>query len=264
MTERVHLSTKTANRIRRHERGISLIEVLVGLVIGLLVSIAAIGSLVFTKSSSSLVGDTARLQQDASTIMRLIGHHAREAGARPVQNASSGEAAEANSNVQFDTSYLGYSTSTFTELRAIDGTSNTTDTLGLSHSVDPAIQVRDCLGTLPPNSATTSITNDFSVVNGELRCQGMSTTASIAGGVEDFQVWYGVHSGDNMRYLIASDVADWSAVESILVCLRMSGETQSGDAASLAMNGCNGETVAADGRIRRVFRQVFTLRSSGL
>lgn len=264
MIERLHPSSGTAYGRLRRERGISLIELLIGLVIGLLIAIAAIGSLVFTKSSSTIVGDTARLQQDASTIMRLIGHHAREAGARPVQNASSGEAAEKNSNVQFDTTYLGYSTSTFTELRAIEGSSNGTDTLGLSHSVDPAIEVRDCLGTLPPNSATTSITNDFSVINGELRCQGMSSTASIAGGVEDFQVWYGVHSGDNMRYLVATDVADWNAVDSLLVCLRMAGETRSGDAASPAMNGCNGELVAADGRIRRVFRQVFTLRSSGL
>lgn len=254
----------TVNGLRHRVRGISLIELLIGLVIGLLIAIAAIGSLVFTKSSASVVGDTARLQQDASTIMRLIGHHAREAGARPVRNASSGEAAESNSNVQFDTTYLGYSTSTFTELRAVDGSSNGTDTLGLSHSVDPAIEARDCLGTLPPSATTTSITNDFSVVNGELRCQGMSSTASIAGGVEDFQVWYGVHTGDNMRYLIATNVVDWNAVDSILVCLRMSGETRSGDAASPAMNGCNGETVAADGRIRRVFRQVFTLRSSGL
>ena len=69
------------------QRGVSLIELLIGLVIGLLVVVAAMGSLVYTRASSLLIGDSTRLQQEAATAFRIIGGVARQAGARHLEDA---------------------------------------------------------------------------------------------------------------------------------------------------------------------------------
>ena len=44
----------------------------IGITIGLLVVVAAIGSFVYTRASSTTVGDSSRLQQDAATALRAV------------------------------------------------------------------------------------------------------------------------------------------------------------------------------------------------
>jgi hypothetical protein len=51
-------------------------------------------------------------------------------------------------------------------------------------------------------------------------------------------------------------------VDTVMVCLRISGETRTNPTA--ASTGCNGEVVPADGRIRRVFTRVFNLRNAAV
>lgn len=235
------------------ERGVSLIELLIGLTIGLLVAVAAVGSLVYTKVSSTTVGDSSRLQQDASTAFRIIGQHLRQTGARPVQN-------HIDERVRFNPSYSGLSTSTFTVLNGTEGSSNSTDTLVISYGNDTTIEARDCLGQIPSGA---TVTNTFTVSANELRCRGSAasaTTQAIISGVEDIQIWYGVRNGTNLSYLTASNVTDWSLVETVQVCLRLVGEARGNQTVDIP--GCiAGQTITADGRIRRVFRQVFDLRN---
>lgn len=242
----------------RRQRGVSLIELLIGLTIGLLVAVAAVGSLVYTKVSSTTVGDSSRLQQDASTAFRIMGHQVRQAGARRLQNATGGK-------VQFNPTYQGLSTTTFVILDGTEGTSNGTDTLVVSYDVEPTIDARDCLGQTP---AGTLVRSTFRVVGRELQCQGSATSATfqaLISGVEDMQVLYGVRTGDDLRYRVASDVPDWGLVESVQVCLRLVGDVAGTPTVAATTPGCvAGQTVNSDGRIRRVFTQVFNLRNVGL
>lgn len=254
------------SRSRTQQSGLSLIELLIGITIGLMVVVAAVGSLVYTRTSSTTVGDSTRLQQDAANAFRLIGHQIRQGGARRVVNPLAGSA-----NVEFNSLYVGFginaNTAATIVLRGTDGAAGAPDTLQLSHDTDDVLQSVDCLG--EPSAAANSVTSVFSVNSNELRCDGSgpSGVLPILQGVEDFQVTYGFRTGDDLQYRTATAIAlvnpaPWDQVETVQVCLRLAGELTNIPGA--AVTGCNGENVAADGRIRRVFLRVFNIRNQGL
>ncbi|MDM7942481.1 MAG: PilW family protein [Hydrogenophaga sp.] len=243
----------------RHQAGVSLIELLVGLVIGALVSVAAIASFSATRSTSVTVSDSTRLHQDAALAFRAIGHHIRQAGAQQLLDAGGG-------TVIFNPEFEGYGSAQVPQsLRGSNGPNNGPDVLEISHDDEASLNPLDCLGrdAHPPKG----IGNKFELVNGSLRCQGSDGGNSdpLVAGIEDFQVRYGVRTSDRLQYLDADaswTSANWNAVETVMVCLRLSG--QAGGQAGLDTTGCNNENIANDGRIRRVFVRVFTVRSSAL
>ena len=83
--------------------------------------------------------------------------------------------------------------------------------------------------------------------------------------VEDLQFWYAVRLPGvlplQVQYQTANNVADWRFVEAVQVCVRLAGTATNNPTGGQATVGCNNENIADDGRIRRVFRQVFTLRN---
>ena len=114
-----------------------------------------------------------------------------------------------------------------------------------------------------------NVQSTFSVGGNELRClgSGSATAFALLQGVEDFQVWYGLRIGDNLLYRTATAISvvvpvPWDQVETVQVCLRLAGELSNNPGA--AVTGCNGENIANDGRIRRVFFRVFKIRNQGL
>jgi type IV pilus assembly protein PilW len=71
----------------RRQAGFSLVELMVGITVGLLVVVAAVGSLAFTQASSTVVVDNAGLQQKADAIFRNIAYHVEQAGAFDVEQS---------------------------------------------------------------------------------------------------------------------------------------------------------------------------------
>ncbi len=255
-----------SRRARHRQAGVSLLELLIGITIGLLVVVAAVGSLVFTRTSSLSVDDSSRLQQDATNTFRILGHHIRQSGARRIVNPLAG-----NANVEFNSAYGGFGTNPNTSsplvLQGTDGAGSAPDTLQVSYDTDPVLQSMDCIGA--PTLVANNISSTFSVVGNELRClgSGSATQFALLQGVEDFQVLYGLRTGDNLQYLTATAItasvpAPWDRVETVQVCLRLVGELGNTPGADVA--GCNGENVANDGRIRRVFFRVFKVRNQGI
>lgn len=256
------------------QSGVSLIELMIGLVIGLMVVIASMGSLVYTRAASRMMGDSTRLQQDAATALRVIGEMVRQAGARRLLDTPGG-------TVCFNPGYTGIEVNPNTwqpaAAKGTDGASEGPDTLQLDrdHTLTTGVDVKsplntdntDCLGqpTVPGNN----VTSTFSVDAGELKCKGSGSTDgayALIAGVEDFQVWYGLRQGAGLRYTTATALnqlypAPWDQVEALRVCLRLAGSVTSGFGATTL--GCQGETVPNDGRLRRVFFRVFKLRNAG-
>lgn len=261
------------------QAGVSLIELMVGMVIGLLVTVAAMGSLMYTRTASHLVGDSTRLQQEAATAMRVIGGVARQAGARRLEQSVPG------GPVVFNPAYAGHGVHPITRhpysIKGTDGTSSKPDTLeirrdrGLSDE-----ESTDCLGeiTKAVKETTRVELNDnkeqevnslFKVVANRLHCDGSGETTgahALVSGVEDFQVWYGLREGHTLRYTTANTINSttpqpWDQVETLRVCLRLVGGLD--NLPSADATGCQGETIANDGRLRRVFFRVFHLRNAG-
>lgn len=235
------------------QAGVSLIELLVGLTIGAIVSIAAVASFSSTRAASTTVSDSTRLHQDAALAFRTIGHHLRQAGAQQLNDTGGG-------NVEFNPAFLGYGIDGSPQaLLGAEGGNNAPDVLQISHDLD--INSVDCLG--QGGNPATGITNRFEFVNGSLRCQGSGNAnpGPLIEGVEDFQVSYGVRINDNLQYQDAP--VDWNTVESVMVCLRLAGQV--GGHAGLPTAGCRAnEIIANDGRIRRVFVRVFSIRNVAL
>lgn len=271
---------KAIPRVRSQQAGLSLIELLVGLVIGLLVVVAALGTLAYTRTASKVVGDSTRLQQEASTAFRMIGRIARQAGARRLQSTAD------PGRVIFNPGYTGYAVrpdnGRAVSVRGTDGAPGKPDTVEISRDRGTWESERfDCLGEETPEypdddaskdnggKKELAVTNAFSVTADRLRCDGSGNTLkpqAVVSGVEDFQVWYGYREGRAFRYTTATALnsifpSPWDQVESLRICLRMVGEISHPTASTTT--GCHGEPIAADGRLRRVFFRVIQLRNLG-
>jgi type IV pilus assembly protein PilW len=274
----------------RSQAGVSLVELMVGITIGLLVVLAAVGSLVYTRTSSTTVGDSARLQQEAANAFRILGHHIRVSGARRAVDVNSSETQDVGKKkVEFNPNFNGLgidpNTRSTNLVTGTDGAGTGPDTLLLSHDAEPDLGETDCLGELPKlpegeNNIQNRIFYSLNAQNvGELRCQGTgNTTFAVAAGlplvqgIEDFQVWYGFQQGllnnATLQYRTATEITSvfpppWEQVVAIRVCLRMSGEATGNVGAATA--GClPNQSIAADGRIRRSFSRVFNIRNAGL
>ena len=242
------------------QRGLSLIELMIGLLIGMLVSLAAVSSLSYTRVASSTVGDSARLHEDASTVFRIIGHHLRQAGAQRLLDAG-------GMRVNFNAAFVGFGDAVAPRfVEGVNTADNGPDTLSVSHDIEPLIAAADCMGDEPTakqlKDGFTTLNSVFSVVNGNMQCAGSANTqtASLIKGVEDFQVRYAVRNSatDTLQYREAP--GDWSAVEGVMVCLQLVGELRGQPTAPIV--GCDGNPSAQDGRFRRAFWRVFQLRNA--
>lgn len=69
--------------LQRHQgqRGLSLIETMVGITVGLLTVLAAVGTLMVTRQGSTTVSESYRLASAGNTAMRLIAATIRQGGA---------------------------------------------------------------------------------------------------------------------------------------------------------------------------------------
>jgi type IV pilus assembly protein PilW len=247
---------KAHARPRRRLEGLSLVELLVGVAIGLLICLAAMGSLVSSQGAYKTITDSGRMQQDASTLMRVLGHQLRQAGAQGLLAAPGG-------NVAFSMAWMPVGSSVPGTITGTEGGTTGRDTLSVTHRTDAGLDVRDCLGQTPTGNYNKST---FRWLGNELQCMGSATNPSyqgLASGVEDFQVWYGVREGAQLQYLTAAAVRPQDPLESLMVCLRLVGEHRGNPLPSTQRSGCGeGEVLPMDGRLRRVFRQVFFLRNT--
>lgn len=243
------------------QRGVSLVELLVGVAIGLLVTLAALGVVSFTRMSSTTVSDTVRLQQNASFIMRVVGMQLRQA--RSVAPVTSQQDA-ANGSIGYG-AYQGTIPPGGAVEVAVFGTEGgaNPDSITISTGSLPNLTF-DCLGfeQLPSNT----IVSTLQINAGSLSCQTPANNQPMVGNVEDLQIWYGVRNPatGNVQYLDANQAtaAGWTTVGTVMVCVRLAGTSQM--VPNLAGNnflGCQNEIVPWDGRVRRVFRRVFTLRN---
>jgi type IV pilus assembly protein PilW len=263
---------------KHRQIGLSLVELMVGITIGLLVVLAAIGSLVATQVTSAVTGDSARLQQKADAVFRNLAFHLTQAGAIVLAPPSVAQPAV----LVFNEGYTGFNPVTtgapvgqIFSIHGVNGAANAPDTLRISYQDNGT--VRDCLGNRPiPANVNIRLDNSFSVVGADLMCLGASAAAaqSIADGVEDFQVTYGIQTfvagAAQYRFYRADEMLafpltpNWTSIQAVSICLQLTGDTLGNPQPGLVMIGCRGQNIASDGALRRVYQRTFALRNSML
>lgn len=236
-----------------------LLELLVGMAIGVMAMGTAIASLFIARNATVAVSDMAQLQQQGAYAMRIIGAQLRQAGSLDLQVASTG--AGSLSVFEFVDGFAGLAGGT-SFIQGTEGAGTRLDTLTVGNLPAPLLpSLRfDCLG----QSMTARNDATFAVDKANLRCKASSAqNQPLVDGVADFRVSYRVRDGDNVRAMHASDVQKaglWPAVTAVEVCLDLQGDEQAPQNDG-SYTDCRGKTVARNGRLHLVLRNLFNLRT---
>ncbi len=241
--------------VTRHamQRGFTLIELAVALLIGLFLIGGLLTLVQAMKRTSSVQTGMSQLQDNERLAMQLITDVVQTTGyfPDPQNNTASSEFAAAGS---------------FTQGQALYGTgtasgTGTGDTISVRYATNGTDNVIDCSGN--SQTTTTTLTNTFSLdATGDLQCTltvgtGTPATLTLVSGLTNITILYGVQtnstSGNNSidAYLNASQVAAgsyWPDVISVQVALTFTNP--------LYGTG-NGQTTQASPTI--VFRRVIDL-----
>lgn len=277
------------------QHGVTLVELMVGIAIGLLVVAVAMGALMVSRGVSGTVTDASTIQQQAAYAMRVFGLQLRQAGSlrlnlnpgldvteAPFKAGVAFEAkAEAASNpaMSFDAGIAE---------KNITGTdSPDTLTVGFRRYTEPvftnAAEVslsRNCLGGPADPSTDQLLSSAFQLdaAQNVLRCSGNGILPAqpILQNVANFQVRYLVQNTavggiPTFTTVEASAVTNWAQVQAVEVCLVLFGAEpidlpvgstyRDCDSSNVDMSSLTG--VRAN-RMHMVFRNVFQLRSQGL
>lgn len=264
----------TRDKEQKHlkfQAGLTLIELMIGLAVGLLVVAVATVSLLGSRSVTGAVSDISGIQQQAAYVMRTFGTQLRQAGslyldlgldadgegeitsATAFQLRGSTDTAIAENNGSVTIRFTGYEEPTFANAGPIS---------------------RNCLGAPGsiPAGTTASIESIFTLNGTDLRCNDQPIAQNVAA----FQVRYLLQGTDQddptMLYTNRDGVADWNRVQGVEVCLVLFGTERIDLPEGASYTGCDGSTAVnittlaapRTNRMHYVFRNVFQLRSQGL
>ena len=268
----------TRDKEQKHlkfQAGLTLIELMIGLAVGLLVVAVATVSLLGSRSVTGAVSDISGIQQQAAYVMRTFGTQLRQAGSLYLDlgldadgkgEITSATAFQLRGNneqainedaeetpTKYIVQYTGYEEPTFANAGPIS---------------------RNCLGAPGsiPAGTTTSIESIFTLNGTDLRCNDQPIAQNVAA----FQVRYLLQGTDQddptMLYTNSAGVADWNRVQGVEVCLVLFGTERIDLPEGASYTGCDGSTAVnittlaapRTNRMHYVFRNVFQLRSQGL
>lgn len=285
------------------QRGVTLIELMVGIVIGLLVIAVAMGALMVSRGVSGTVSDSSGIQQQGAYVLRVIGQQLRQTGSLYLNPDPAGVAStdvlsavvfELNANAQGGNSFEQQSTfvgggdTVTTGFRRYQDNvffaDNATDT-----DIGTDFMARNCVGAPGNTKADGSPNTDqrvesiFTFASDALRCQGNSvvTPQPIAQNVAEFQLTYLQQTTDSagtkMQYKKGSDMptaaidSAWRRVQGVRVCVVLYGSEAINMPAGSSYTDCKGDKVdmttltgTRKNRMHMLFTSTFQLRSQGL
>lgn len=299
-SEKPHLLRSSPQPSRQH--GVTLLELMVGLAIGLLVIAVAMGALMSSRSVSGTVSDISGIQQQGSYVLRVIGQQLRQAGSLYLNpDPTGGASTDVLGAVVFEIKANSRSGgNSFDQQNTIAGGADTITTgfrryqdnvffadNATSSAIGTDYLSRNCVGSPANTNTDERVESIFVFADGNLRCSGNgSTVQPIAQNIAQFQVTYLVQTvasgtGATIQYKKGSDMptsaADpvWRSVQGVQVCLVLHGtepiDLPQNTPASSSYTDCDGKSVdmtaltgTRKNRMHLLLRNTFQLRSQGL
>ena len=274
----------------------TLIELMIGIVIGLMAVATALGALIIARNLAGTTNEASTLQQQATYITRLLGTQLRQAGA--LQMSLKFNAPDTEIPTAFDK--VAFLTGSSTEPSIQGGESTTTppteeltaryrnyeESLIKSLGTTPGTVITemrkpfiDCTGA----SSTDMVSNAFSFkkdTDGKistLYCTGASGKQPVASNVINFSTRYIYQSstltGTPKYQTLTGAQVDaqpgataqdrWASVIAANVCLILSG-TEYIDTDGGKYTDCNGEEKLMGNKLIIVYKNTYQIRSQGV
>lgn len=251
------------------QQGLSLIELMIAVVLGLMI-LSSLGYILVgshgtyrSHSASAHVMDTGR------NAMNFIAYNIRVAGRAEITPLATDKRTEMPAGS--------------VPITGTDGVGDgDPDTLVVNYQLSTLNggSIEDCNGNgaaiaksniLAANGSTLgqygTVQNTINLNGTDLRCTGNGavTPQPVAEGIEDLQFLYGVDTSGNDAvdsWLTASNVSNWSQVVAVQVCMMVRSIEDGVLDAAQTLTNCLGKSVTAnDRRLRRVFTSVFVMRN---
>ncbi len=280
---------RTITQSKGRQSGLTLIELLVALALGVFIAAGAAQVFVGSRASFEIIRAQSSMQESARFGMSFISEATRQAGYVNAGNVDNGNDFAANLvNVFQGINPRWPAEGEFEELAVVDGTDDAggaiggidvkanTDVLRVRLQGDPEVTMQDCSGADITSDEALYVRMVFFVSNDDqLYCQVFDGVAwvdpvPLVGGIENMQVLYGLGGdpADRFRaqqYVSAGAVpADsWREVMTVRVGLLAVSENEPLDRSSVNFTVLDEDLGGiADGKSRQVFTQTIALRSN--
>jgi type IV pilus assembly protein PilW len=268
LNPRQSLSLAGKANLGLHQIGLTLLELMISLSLGLLL-LTGIGTIyVGSNQTYRVQEENARLQESGRYALEVIGRNIRQAGIDAPMSSSPTAVT------------LDCLPTNAPPCIAINGTDNSTngtafDTLSIQlyanadENIAGVWGMRDCTGGFAAQGVL--ITNNIAMNGTDLRCTGSGLPAPLISNVEDFQALFGIDTDSDQsanRYVAAHNVADWNQVVSVRACVLIRSQEQGITTSAQSFINCPNAlagtgtlTAAGDSRLRRTFVATFNLRN---
>lgn len=222
---------------RKLQTGLSLIELMVAIAIGLILMLGFMVAFVNMKGAFTSQDQLAQLQDNERLALTVLTATVQSAGYFP--DPVGGEKAKLLDLPIIDLTTKGYgSLAAGQGLVGTTGTPSAGETLTTRYVSESGDGLMDCLGrSNPPQVPKVKVrmTNVFSIsANNELMCSvdwdgtGFTDPAPLVSNVVGLSVVYGTASGANFRYFPASDVPKWTDVSTARITVQFRNPFASG------------------------------------
>jgi len=218
----------TSFNILRRQRGFNLIELMVGLTIGMFITVGLLAVFNNTRTTLSAQSGLSQLQQKQQLTAALLSGIIQNAGSYPVNTGVTVDP------LNFVLDFLGQSfqaQGAYPKAAVIYGTNSQVQVRFISIN---GAGMLDCLGGTNVSGANQMLDNIFFVQanpgdnNGRsaLFCttgvvgSAQMTTRALVNGVQALGVMYGIDTTNNnitSQYVTAASVTDWTAVRSVQI-----------------------------------------------
>ena len=264
--------------LRTSQRGATLLELMVGITIGLLTVAVALGALMVSRGVSGTVSEASQLQQQASYAFRVIGQQLRQAGSRQLDPLTTPDVHAkfyAPNDVPVEFSGImpisGKDAPGTTEF-ALEVNYQNIKELTVLQPTDGEYQIRNCLQEKAEAASVPlpMVSNKFkrNTTDGTLVCAGTGAAQPIIQNVKDFTIQYLTQATDGTpsaaptyQYVSATTAgASWLKVYAVQVCLELEG-AETIDTAGAKYKKCDGTEVDRGNKLRMVFRNTYHIRN---
>ncbi|MCP5419136.1 MAG: PilW family protein [Gammaproteobacteria bacterium] len=254
----------------KKQRGLTLIEIMIALALGLMLIAGLLQLFVGTRQSFRMQENLSRVQESGRYALEYLSRSLRLAGYRARDTIEVGQSFEDKFEVDSNPDRR--------PIWGVDGgtgTPNPPDVVTVNfEGTENALQgeVRDCLNRQAP--ADQASRNTLQLNGTDLECVSVvgdpvvTQTQAVLENVIDFQILYGEDTDSNEvanRYVSAGNVGDMNNVVSARVCVALQSDEPNLMAEGVGLQtyqDCSGvNATCADRRLCRIFTTTVTLRN---